>query len=145
MAMKYLGETLDIHAGGIDLTFPHHENEIAQSEALTGKRFVRYWLHAEHLMVEGRRCRSRSATSLRCAICSRRASARSDPVPAGLGAVPQEAELHLRRLKAAATSRSAAQLKLRLDTDSRSPGRTGDAPSRTKPRARPSTRGSTTT
>ena len=53
MAMKYLGDTLDIHTGGIDLTFPHHENEIAQSEAATGKQFVRYWLHAEHLLVEG--------------------------------------------------------------------------------------------
>src|SRR5262249_208362 len=53
MAMKYLGETLDIHTGGIDLSFPHHENEIAQSEAATGKQFVRYWLHAEHLLVEG--------------------------------------------------------------------------------------------
>lgn len=53
MAMKYLGETLDIHAGGVDLTFPHHENEIAQSEAATGKPFVRYWLHCEHLIVEG--------------------------------------------------------------------------------------------
>jgi cysteinyl-tRNA synthetase len=53
MAMKYLGETLDIHGGGIDLTFPHHENEIAQSEALTGKPFARYWLHSEHLIVEG--------------------------------------------------------------------------------------------
>ena len=53
MAMKYLGETLDIHTGGIDLAFPHHENEIAQSEAATGKQFVRYWLHAEHLFVEG--------------------------------------------------------------------------------------------
>ncbi len=53
MAMKYLGETLDIHTGGVDLAFPHHENEIAQSEAATGKPFVRYWLHAEHLIVEG--------------------------------------------------------------------------------------------
>jgi cysteinyl-tRNA synthetase len=53
MAMKYLGETLDIHTGGIDLAFPHHENEIAQSEAASGKPFVRYWLHAEHLLVEG--------------------------------------------------------------------------------------------
>jgi cysteinyl-tRNA synthetase len=53
MAMKYLGETIDIHTGGIDLAFPHHENEIAQSEAATGKHFVRYWLHAEHLLVEG--------------------------------------------------------------------------------------------
>jgi cysteinyl-tRNA synthetase len=53
MAMKYLGETIDIHSGGIDLAFPHHENEIAQSEAATGKHFVRYWLHTEHLLVEG--------------------------------------------------------------------------------------------
>src|SRR5271170_2405371 len=53
MSMKYLGETLDIHTGGIDLAFPHHENEIAQSEAATGKQFVRYWLHAEHLLVDG--------------------------------------------------------------------------------------------
>ncbi len=53
MAMKYLGDTLDIHTGGVDLTFPHHENEIAQSEGATGKQFVRYWLHAQHLMVEG--------------------------------------------------------------------------------------------
>jgi cysteinyl-tRNA synthetase len=53
MSMKYLGETFDIHSGGIDLTFPHHENEIAQSEAATGKPFVRYWLHAEHLIVNG--------------------------------------------------------------------------------------------
>jgi cysteinyl-tRNA synthetase len=53
MSMKYLGETFDIHAGGIDLVFPHHENEIAQSEGATGKRFVNYWLHFEHLKVEG--------------------------------------------------------------------------------------------
>ena len=52
MAMKYLGETLDIHSGGVDLTFPHHENEIAQSEAATGKPFSHYWLHAEHLLVD---------------------------------------------------------------------------------------------
>ena len=53
MSMKYLGETFDIHAGGVDLIFPHHENEIAQSEGATGKQFVRYWLHIEHLKVEG--------------------------------------------------------------------------------------------
>src|ERR1700688_1074598 len=52
MAMKYLGETLDIHSGGVDLMFPHHENEIAESEEATGKQFVRYWLHAEHLLVD---------------------------------------------------------------------------------------------
>jgi cysteinyl-tRNA synthetase len=55
MAIKYLGETLDIHAGGIDLVFPHHENEIAQSESLTGKLFSRFWMHAEFLMVEGQK------------------------------------------------------------------------------------------
>ena len=53
MSMKYLGETLDIHTGGEDLIFPHHENEIAQSEAATGKPFVHYWLHCSHLIVEG--------------------------------------------------------------------------------------------
>jgi cysteinyl-tRNA synthetase len=51
--MKYLGETIDLHAGGVDLCFPHHENEIAQSEACTGKQFVRYWMHIAHLMVDG--------------------------------------------------------------------------------------------
>jgi cysteinyl-tRNA synthetase len=55
MAMKYLGETLDIHTGGVDLAFPHHENEIAQSEALTGKPFVRFWLHAEHLSIDAQK------------------------------------------------------------------------------------------
>jgi cysteinyl-tRNA synthetase len=53
MSMKYLGETFDLHLGGIDLVFPHHENEIAQSEGATDKQFVRYWLHFEHLKVEG--------------------------------------------------------------------------------------------
>src|SRR5688572_5157196 len=53
MSMKYLGETFDIHCGGVDLIFPHHENEIAQSEGATGKPFVRYWVHPEFLLVEG--------------------------------------------------------------------------------------------
>ncbi len=53
MSMKYLGESFDIHSGGRDLVFPHHENEIAQSEAATGKPFARFWLHAEHLIVNG--------------------------------------------------------------------------------------------
>jgi cysteinyl-tRNA synthetase len=55
MAIKYLGQTLDIHVGGVDLIFPHHENEIAQSESLTGKPFSRFWLHSEFLMVEGQK------------------------------------------------------------------------------------------
>jgi cysteinyl-tRNA synthetase len=53
MAMEYLGETLDIHTGGVDNIFPHHTNEAAQSEGATGKPFARYWLHAAHLLVDG--------------------------------------------------------------------------------------------
>ncbi|MCD6206175.1 MAG: cysteine--tRNA ligase [Candidatus Marinimicrobia bacterium] len=53
MSTKYLGNHFDIHTGGVDNIFPHHENEIAQSEAATGEKFVNYWLHCEHLMVEG--------------------------------------------------------------------------------------------
>ncbi len=59
MSMKYLGETFDIHCGGVDNLFPHHENEIAQSEAATGKKFVNYWLHNEYLLVEGRKMAKR--------------------------------------------------------------------------------------
>jgi cysteinyl-tRNA synthetase len=53
MSMKYLGESFDIHAGGTDLIFPHHENEVAQSEGASGKRFVKYWLHNGFLKIEG--------------------------------------------------------------------------------------------
>jgi len=52
MAMKYLGETFDLHAGGMDLQFPHHENEIAQSEGSTGKLFAKYWIHSEFLKID---------------------------------------------------------------------------------------------
>ncbi|MGB5105335.1 MAG: cysteine--tRNA ligase [Candidatus Zixiibacteriota bacterium] len=55
MSMKYLGESFDIHTGGVDNMFPHHENEIAQSEAATGKKFVNYWMHCAHLVVEGKK------------------------------------------------------------------------------------------
>lgn len=55
MSAKYLGETFDVHAGGVDLVFPHHENEIAQAEAASGKQFVKYWLHNEHLLVEDKK------------------------------------------------------------------------------------------
>lgn len=55
MAMTHLGETFDIHTGGVDLAFPHHENEIAQSESATGKPFARFWVHAEHLLVDGQK------------------------------------------------------------------------------------------
>jgi len=55
MSMKYLGESFDIHCGGVDLVFPHHENEIAQSEGATGRPFVRSWFHVEFLQLEGER------------------------------------------------------------------------------------------
>jgi cysteinyl-tRNA synthetase len=55
MAKKYLGDTIDIHGGGGDLTFPHHENEVAQSEALTGKPFARYWVHVGYLNIDNRK------------------------------------------------------------------------------------------
>ncbi len=55
MARHYLGETLDIHAGGVDNIFPHHENEIAQSESIANGPLARFWLHSEHLRVEGRK------------------------------------------------------------------------------------------
>ncbi len=55
MAMKYLGTNIDLHCGGVDLVFPHHTNEIAQSEAATGRPFVRFWVHAQHLRVEGQK------------------------------------------------------------------------------------------
>ena len=55
MSMAYLGETFDIHTGGVDLVFPHHQDEIAQSEAATGKTFVNYWLHCAHLQMGGQK------------------------------------------------------------------------------------------
>ncbi len=84
MSMKYLGETFDIHTGAVDNIFPHHENEIAQSEGATGKPFVNVWLHAEHLIVDGekmakskgnfytlrRRARAPRRSRRRCDTCS---------------------------------------------------------------------------
>ena len=85
MAMKYLGETFDIHCGGEDLIFPHHENEIAQSEALTGKTFARFWFHARFLLIEAEKMaksagnfftvrdlilRGHKPTSIRFLLCS---------------------------------------------------------------------------
>jgi cysteinyl-tRNA synthetase len=55
MSMKVLGESFDLHLGGEDLIFPHHEDEIAQSEGATGKPFVKHWLHGAHLLVEGKK------------------------------------------------------------------------------------------
>ncbi len=97
MSMKYLGETLDIHAGGVDLTFPHHENEIAQSEAATGKPFVRFWLHSEHLMVDGQTM-SKSLGNFYTLrdLLGAGLAARGRALPARLRALPQAAQLHLR-------------------------------------------------
>lgn len=59
MSIAELGESIDIHTGGVDLLFPHHENEIAQSEAATGKKFVNFWMEGEHLLVEGEKMAKR--------------------------------------------------------------------------------------
>ena len=73
MSWRYLGETFDIHGGGSDLIFPHHENELAQSLcAFPGSHFARYWVHNGMLLVTARRCRRASAISSRCATCWRR-------------------------------------------------------------------------
>jgi cysteinyl-tRNA synthetase len=65
MSMKYLGRSFDIHTGGIDLIFPHHENEIAQSEAATGEPFVRTWLHCAHLQLGGQKMARREGNIYR--------------------------------------------------------------------------------
>ena len=54
-AKKLLGDTIDIHGGGMDLKFPHHENEIAQSEAVTGQKFANYWMHAAFVNVDNKK------------------------------------------------------------------------------------------
>ncbi len=100
MAMKYLGETLDIHAGGVDLVFPHHENEIAQSEAITGKPFARFWLHAEHLSIDWQKM-SKSLGNIYTLrdIVEMGYAPEATAIPARVRAVPQEAQLHLRRFE----------------------------------------------
>lgn len=65
MSMDRLGDTIDIHTGGVDNIFPHHENEIAQSEARSGKKFVNYWVHNEHLMVDGKKMAKSDGTTYR--------------------------------------------------------------------------------
>jgi cysteinyl-tRNA synthetase len=124
MAMKLLGETLDIHTGGVDLAFPHHENEIAQSEAITGKPFVKYWLHAEHLIVEGQKMSKSLGNffTLRDVIAK---DYSPESVRYLLASVPYRKKLNFTfdGLKAAATSIDRLRnYKLRLDTDKRVPG-----------------------
>jgi cysteinyl-tRNA synthetase len=118
MSMKYLGETLDIHAGGVDLIFPHHENEIAQSEALTGKQFARYWLHSEHLIVEGQKM-SKSLGNFYTLRDLLQMGYAPESVRYLLASVPYRKKLNFtfEGLKAAATSIDRLRnYKLRLDT-----------------------------
>lgn len=119
MAMKYLGETLDIHTGGIDLAFPHHENEIAQSEAITGKPFVRYWLHAEHLIVEGQKM-SKSLGNFFTLRDLVEKGFQPEAIRYLLASIPYRRKLNFTvdGLKAAATSiERLRNFKLRLETD----------------------------
>jgi cysteinyl-tRNA synthetase len=128
MAMKYLGETLDIHTGGVDLAFPHHENEIAQSEAITGKPFVRYWLHSEHLIVEGQKM-SKSLGNFYTLRDVLALGYSPEAVRYLLASVPYRKKLNFTfdGLKAAATSIDRLRnYKWRLDTTKFAPG-TNDA------------------
>jgi cysteinyl-tRNA synthetase len=119
MAMKYLGETLDIHTGGIDLSFPHHENEIAQSEAITGKPFARFWLHAEHLIVEGQKM-SKSLGNFFTLRDLMDKGYQPEAIRYLLASVPYRKKLNFTMdgLKAAVTSIDRLRnFRLRLDTD----------------------------
>src|SRR6202790_888978 len=119
MAMKYLGETLDIHAGGVDLIFPHHENEIAQSEALTSKPFVRYWLHSEFLNIEAQKM-SKSAGNFYTLRDLMGMGYEPEVVRYLLASVPYRKKLNFTTdgLKAAATAiERLRNFKLRLETE----------------------------
>jgi cysteinyl-tRNA synthetase len=119
MAMKYLGETLDIHAGGVDLIFPHHENEIAQSEAITCKPFARFWLHSEFLNVEAQKM-SKSAGNFYTLRDLLGMGYTPESVRYLLASVPYRKKLNFTfdGLKAAATAiERLRNFKLRLDTE----------------------------
>jgi cysteinyl-tRNA synthetase len=119
MAMKYLGETLDIHAGGVDLIFPHHENEIAQSEAITSKPFSRFWLHSEFLNVEAQKM-SKSAGNFYTLRDLLAMGYTPESVRYLLASVPYRKKLNFtfEGLKAMATTiERLRNFKLRLETD----------------------------
>jgi cysteinyl-tRNA synthetase len=125
MALRYLGETLDIHAGGVDLVFPHHENEIAQSESLTGKPFSRYWLHAEFLMVEGQKM-SKSLGNFYTLGDLTEKGHTPEAIRYTLASVPYRKSLNFTQegLKSAATAIDRLRnFKLRLETEQFSEGR----------------------
>jgi cysteinyl-tRNA synthetase len=133
MAMHYLGDTLDIHTGGVDLAFPHHENEIAQSEAITGKQFVRYWLHAEHLSVEGQKM-SKSLGNIYTLRDLMAKGYAPEAIRYLLGSVPYRKKLNFTfdGLKAAATSIDRLRnYKLRLETAKFPAGMNDDLTGRT--------------
>ena len=98
MAMEYLGESLDLHAGGEDLMFPHHENEIAQSETATHKTFARHWMHVRFLLVDGRKM-SKSEGNFYTPrdLLAEGLQGVGDPAGADCGALPQAVQLHLRQ------------------------------------------------
>ncbi len=138
MAMKYLGETLDIHAGGVDLIFPHHENEIAQSEALTGKPFARFWLHSEFLNVESQKMAKSTGNfyTLRDLLDLGYAP---EAVRYLLASVPYRKKLNFTfdGLKAAATAIDRLRnFKLRLETDTLAVGTSERIVERTQAAAR---------
>ncbi|HYK17480.1 MAG TPA: cysteine--tRNA ligase, partial [Bryobacteraceae bacterium] len=119
MAMKYLGETLDIHAGGVDLVFPHHENEIAQSEAITSKPFARFWLHSEFLNIDAQKM-SKSAGNFYTLRDLREMGYAPEPIRYLLASVPYRKKLNFTfdGLKAAATAIDRLRnFKLRIETD----------------------------
>src|ERR1700691_731685 len=119
MAMKYLGDTLDIHAGGVDLIFPHHENEIAQSEAITSKPFARFWLHSEFLNVESQKM-AKSAGNFYTLRDLQQEGYQPEVVRYLLASVPYRKKLNFTfdGLKAAATAIDRLRnFKLRLETD----------------------------
>ena len=133
MAMRYLGDTLDIHTGGVDLAFPHHENEIAQSEAITGKPFVRFWLHAEHLSVEGQKM-SKSLGNIYTLRDLMAKGYAPEAIRYLLGSVPYRKKLNFTfdGLKAAATSIDRLRnYKLRVETAKFPPGENAELAIRT--------------
>jgi cysteinyl-tRNA synthetase len=125
MALRYLGETLDIHAGGVDLIFPHHENEIAQSESLTGKSFSRFWLHAEFLMVEGQKMSKSLGNFYTLRDLTEKGHA-PEAIRYTLASVPYRKSLNFTQegLKSAATAIDRLRnFKLRLETEKFAEGR----------------------
>jgi cysteinyl-tRNA synthetase len=138
MAMKYLGETLDIHCGGVDLIFPHHENEIAQSEAITSKPFARFWLHAEFLNIETHKM-SKSAGNFYTLRDLLAMDYAPEAVRYLLASVPYRKKLNFTfdGLRAAATAIDRLRnFKLRLETDKYPDGSNDKMVERTKAASR---------